>query len=302
MRFAVILAMGALALSNVCFMGLLLSYRRQIREICRQIQLVREQESNLVLGDFGVFASVRQLTGELSELFEKMKEDRRSARKKENELADVYTNLSHDIRTPLTSLDGYVTLLQETESEEERARYVGIIRERIGCLKEMLEELFTFAKLRNEGWELELASCEFRRILTETLLSYHQELVERGFDVEVELQEGISLFQGNDVATRRVIQNLLKNAMEHGEHRLRIQLRLGEQLELEIGNQMKEGFEPDLDQIFSRFYRADPSRSQNSTGLGLSIAEEFVKRMGGRIEASREADWFSVTVRLPAGQ
>ena len=120
--------------------------------------------------------------------FEDIKE-KQHYQEKEALIADTYTNLSHDIRTPLTSLDGYFQLMEECENIEDHKRYLSIIHERIHSLNEMLEELFMFTKLKNESYSLELTLCCMNRILKETVFSYYDEWVRMEIQPDIQITE-----------------------------------------------------------------------------------------------------------------
>lgn len=134
----------------ICILG---SYMRQVKDICRQLRFLREHESNMLITKEIKLGNIKELTDLLNEMIKERKEEAAQYVKKERMIADTYTNLSHDIRTPLTSMDGIFTA-GTCSSEADRKRYIEIIEERIESLKEMLEELFTYTKLKNETYEL----------------------------------------------------------------------------------------------------------------------------------------------------
>ena len=169
----------------------LLAYRRRINDICRQFQLFLEHDSNVIIKDDSKKKSIKRLVENINLLLKKYRQEKNIFQKKERAISDVYTNISHDIRTPLTSLDGYVQLLSESTDEKEKERYLNVVRERINCLKEMLEELFTFTKLKNDSWNLELSKCSFNKIITETLFSYYEEWKIKGIEPDIILTEEI---------------------------------------------------------------------------------------------------------------
>ena len=138
---------------------ILWKYQRQVRDICRQLSFLLKNDSNmLVTGDTG-FGGLKELMEILNQLLLNRKKEHKKYLEKEQMISDTYTNLSHDIRTPLTSLDGYFQLLEESEDAEEQKHYMDIIQDRIHSLKEMLEELFLFTKLKNESYHLEIKCC-----------------------------------------------------------------------------------------------------------------------------------------------
>lgn len=281
------------------------NYQRQVKDICRQLRFFNEHDSNMLitreldLGGIGVLAET------LNEFLTKRKIERRHWLEKEKLISTTYTNLSHDIRTPLTSLDGYFQLLEESRDEEEREKYLRIIQERIDSLKDMLEELFTFTRLKDDSYQLALGRCCINRILKDTIFSYYENWQGEGIVPKIEITQELLYMEGNVQALRRVIQNIIKNALDHGEKEIGISLQKrqdgaeGEEICLEVRNQTEHPEEIDVSQVFERFYKADSARSKNSTGLGLSIAREFVLRMHGQAEAYVEGKEFCVAVVFP---
>lgn len=299
---------GILSVIILILILILWKYQRQVKDICRQLAFLKEHDSNMMITREIDAGGVGELADSLNELLARRKKERKDYLEKEKIIADTYTNLSHDIRTPITSLDGYFQLLEESTDLEEQKRYQKIIHERINSLKEMLEELFTFTKLKNASYHLELSTCCVNRILKDTIFSYYEDWTKQGIEPEIHITEDQLYINGNEAALRRVIQNIIKNALDHGKRKLSIvldrQKALSGQREicLEIRNLVNHPEEIDADQVFERFYKADAARSKNSTGLGLSIAKEFILRMNGRVAAQVEGQEFCIIMRFPAAE
>lgn len=281
--------MGILVVMIFILIGILCYHKRQVRSICRQLAFLKEHDSNMLITGTTNACNIGELVDLLNDFLMKQKKLRKEYLEKEKIISDTYTSLSHDIRTPLTSLDGYFQLLNESKDAEEQKRYIAVIQERIGSLKEMLEELFTFTKLKNDSYQLLLEPCQLNRIVKETVFSYYEEWTGKQIEPEFMISEEALMVMGNAPALRRVLQNLIKNGLEHGEKKIRIilQKRDGEVC-LEVWNQICTTEEIDVTKVFERFYKADAVRSRNSTGLGLAITREFVLRMNGTIEARVE--------------
>ena len=291
---------GVMGIFILVLAGMLWNQKRQVRDICRQLAFLKEHESNLLITRNTDAGGIGELTEELNDLLIKQRELYKNYLEKEHMISETYTSLSHDIRTPLTSLDGYFQLLEQADDEKEQKRYIEIIQERISSLKEMLEELFMFTKLKNESYQLELSPCMLNRIVKDTVFSYYDEWKSRGIEPEFLLSEEVICVMGNVPALRRVLQNLIKNGMEHGEKTIRIVLEKQKKaVRLEVWNQVTDAENVDVTQVFERFYKADTMRSKNSTGLGLAIAKEFVIRMNGTIEAMIVEGEFGVRIELP---
>lgn len=278
-------------------------YQRQVKDICRQLAFLMKHDSNMLISREVDRGGVGELVELLNEFLVKHRKEKKSYLEKEKMISDTYTNLSHDIRTPLTSLDGYFQLLQDSEDEEEKKRYLNIIWERIHSLKDMLEELFMFTKLKNESYHLELEKCCINKILKETVFSYYEDWKAQGIEPEINITEELLHILGNEKGLRRVIQNIIKNGLDHGEKSIKIELyQKADGVFLGISNRVANLKEIDPTQVFERFYKADAARSKNSTGLGLSIAKELVVRMNGRIEAKVKEDVFEIEIEFPGGK
>lgn len=279
---------------------ILWKYVRQVKDICRQLSFQMKQDSNMLISREFDLGGIGGLVDLLNELLDTRRKEKRRYLEKEALIADTYTNLSHDIRTPLTSLDGYFQLMEECENENDQRRYLDIIHERIHSLNDMLEELFTFTKLKNGSYALTLAPCFINRILKETVFSYYDDWVRKELEPDIQIAEELLCINGNVQGLRRVIQNIIKNGLDHGEKKISIILeRRDSQAVLRISNLVKNTEEIDADHVFDRFYKADRARSRTSTGLGLAIAKELVDRMGGEIGARIEEDEFIVEMIFP---
>ena len=275
-------------------------YQRQVKDICRQLAFLMKHDSNMLIHREFDLGGIGMLSDRLNDLLELRRKEKQYYQEKETLIADTYTNLSHDIRTPLTSLDGYFQLMEACENVEEQRRYLSIIHERIHSLNEMLEELFMFTKLKNESYRLELTSCCINRILKETVFSYYDDWVRREIQPDIQITEEQLYIDGNKQGLSRIIQNVIKNGLDHGEKKIRIVLKREQnQAVLRISNQVTASEQIDIEHVFDRFYKADAARSKTSTGLGLSIAREFVRRMNGEIGAKIEENEFIVEMSFP---
>lgn len=291
----IILAVGILGL-----LWMLLMVMRQIKDICRQLSYIEKEDTNRIvtvqIRGFGI----GKMENHINDILLKERNRRKVYMDKEERIQQVYTNLSHDIRTPLTSMDGYVQLLGQVKDEEKQKKYLKIIRERIESLKEILEELFTFTKLKDPDYELALRELSVNRLLKQTIFSYYDNWQVRGIEPQLDIVEEEIKILGNETALKRTFQNIIKNALLHGKKDIFIGLQKeGQQAVLLFENSISGEQQVDTDQIFERFYKGDASRTHASTGLGLSIAKEFVELMQGEISASVVEGRFKIEIRFP---
>lgn len=280
--------------------GMIWFIKRQIQDICRQLAFLEEQESNMLITTQTTSLCIGDLIEKINRIILSNRKRKKAYLEKEQRVQQVYTNLSHDIRTPLTSLDGYVQLLADCEDKGKQKEYLIVVRERISSLKNMLEELFMFTRLKDDSYQLELSNVCVSRILKETVFSYYDDWNRQGIVPKFLIDEGDVYIEGNESALNRIFQNIIKNGLVHGEKNIIISLTKNEkEVMLSFGNAMKNPEDVDVSQVFERFYKADKSRSRNSTGLGLSIAKGFVERMNGTIEARLVENQFVIEVRFP---
>lgn len=215
----------AVSLSALVVMSyLLVKVRWQMRKLEEQLRFVQDKQSDGILVSDIRILGIGKLTDSLNEILQKQRSNRQEWVQKEKRLVQTYTNLSHDIRTPLTSLDGYFQLLEDTENAKERTRYLQIIQERIHALRDMLEELFTYTKLESRSYEVPLTKCDFGALVKEALFSYYNEWQKQQMEPQLQLEEGALWVLGNDQAMRRVLQNVIKNVWEHGGRHVKIVL------------------------------------------------------------------------------
>ncbi len=286
-------------LASIVLALIFAAYRRQVKNTCRYMAFISDKRTNMLLPSNLPFKELDNLNKEINELLENVQRIIAKHSSEDRLLKEAITNISHDIRTPLTSLDGYFQLLARSESEEERQKYIAIIDERIDNLKYMLEELFTYTKLRNDTYQLQLEKIDFSRSVYDTLFSFYEEINSRGIEPQIDFSDEQIFVNGNNEAIKRILQNILKNAFDHGTERLILSMkRNGGSVVFVCSNVIHSDDEIDLSQIFTRFYKANPARTHSSTGLGLSIAKQLAQRMNGSLSASVSENMFTIIFKM----
>lgn len=282
---------------SVAILILFIAYRRQVRSTCRHLAFMKQHKTNLRLHSNLPFSELYELEDSINALLDGADELRHKAEHNEQNLKDAITNISHDIRTPLTSLDGFFQLLKNADSEEEREQCVEVIQNRINNLKYMLEELFTYTKLQNQDYQLQTEPVELTQCIGSALIAFYNDFQEKGIDVQTAFAEEEITVNCNPEAVQRIVQNVLKNVLDHGSKAVKVALnREKKRVVFTCANQVDNPNRIDISQLFTRFYKADPARTHSSTGLGLAIAKGLAERMHGGMSAALEDDWFAVTV------
>lgn len=273
---------------------------RQIREICRRLSFIRSHQTNMRLTADTPFPVMNRLIDEIDAFLEEEAGEKMRIRRESRGLKDSLTGISHDIRTPLTSLSGYFQLLTREESPQERERYCTIIRARIDSLEAMLEELFTYTRLQNSDYQIEMERMDVTRCAIDTVLAFYGQFAEKNMQPEVNIEEEAAYIYGNPEAVRRIFQNMVKNALVHGSGEMWVSLHREEgRVVFRCANRCEAPEEINIEEVFSRFYKADPARKDTSTGLGLTIAAELAGRMKGGLTARLQENIFTVDAVFP---
>ncbi|WP_342664991.1 HAMP domain-containing sensor histidine kinase [Shimazuella kribbensis] len=207
--------------------------------------------------------------------------------RKENELKQAIANISHDIRTPMTSILGYIQFLEINElPPEKRAEYITTIKNGANRLKVLLEDFFELSLIQSVDYPLKLEKIELNQLLLEVLIGFYEPFLQQNMEPNIHIpKEEISIV-GDSSAVKRVIENLVLNAMKHSDGNINIQLvKKQSSVQLTISNDVSGLNENDIIFLFDRFYKADKTRSEKGTGLGLSIAKSLMLKMQGSLTA-----------------
>ncbi|NFM78404.1 HAMP domain-containing histidine kinase [Clostridium botulinum] len=222
---------------------------------------------------------------------------------KENE-KEFLLNISHDLRTPLTSILGFLNLLKQKkyDTEEEREGYINTIEEQSLYLKTLIDEFFQFSKLKWKNVKLNKENINLQEILRQINDGFYPQLKENKISMSMNFPEK-PLYKEVDVDKfMRVLENVISNAIKYSHKRTEISLNLYEnkdKIVMEFWNTPIEALKEDeLDFLFKRFYKKDLSRGNKGAGLGLSIALEAVKLHGGELYAVMKNERLGIIIKL----
>ena len=234
-----------------------------------------------------------------AELNVQLKELRRQRQQYENgdrELKEAVTNVSHDLRTPLTAICGYLELLGKGDKTPDQARYLALIADRAEAMRQLTEELLRYSVAAGGEEEPALEPVDLNAAVEEAVASFYGALVEEGVTPRVSLPEERVVRNLDRAALSRVLGNLLNNALKYSGGDLSVVLEPDGSITL--SNAAPELDEVQVGRLFDRFYTVESAR--RSTGLGLSIARSLTERMGGTIAARYEEGRLAVEFHFPA--
>ncbi|SEO86922.1 Histidine kinase-, DNA gyrase B-, and HSP90-like ATPase [Amphibacillus marinus] len=297
---------AVIILSIICFlqMSYILYYRSQIREIGQQLTFISKHDSLKLLQTQLKPTEIYQLTEFCNQLLRQQREQKQELAVKSEEISTTIVNLSHDIRTPLTSLDGYLQLADRANDLKESHHYLKLARSRMKQTITLVDELLLYTKLQNQDYILAVEQLDMVNCLKRSALRFIDAFTEKGSEPSISLPDQAIFVSGNTLALERVYDNIIQNYLIHGNGDLEIYFEeKNDSLTLSFVNAVKESERINLEKIFTRFYKGDSSRQHYSSGLGLSIVKTLVEKMGGQVNAALEHDRFClVLVFTKAGE
>lgn len=239
------------------------------------------------------YKSLEKMSTELNILMDRFQNTIEKKQRLELSHKQLIANISHDIRTPLTSMLGFVEVLQNSDgiSSEEKKDYLDIIHSKGESLYKMIQEFFELSKLESEDTDIRLEKIDLADSVKEVMASFYQDFVLNKITPEIKLPDDPVYVWGNEVSIERIIHNLLSNALKYGKDGGIIGISIHEDNEKAWVDVWDNGHgiqEKDIPFVFNRLYTAEVSRNgkMHGTGLGLAIAKELVEKQNGEISVS----------------
>lgn len=253
------------------------------------------EDTNTLIDISGRDRSMRELAAQINEQLRLLREERHRYQQGDMEIKEAVTSISHDLRTPLTAIYGYLELLEREEKSEEVTRYLRQIENRTEALKNLTEELFQYSVVVSVQ-ELSVERLDLVRILEESLLSFYGVMQEKGFLPEINLPEKAVWRKLDSGALNRIFSNIISNAIKYSDGDFCVTMT--EEGRIVFSNAAKNLDAVAVGRLFDRFYTVDAKRNA-AGGLGLSIARTLVEQMYGTIAAKYEDDRLSICVQFP---
>ena len=265
-----------------------------IEEVLEELQEKLQTDTNTAIFTSSRDIHIRRLASEINEQLKILRKLQLKYQNGDTELKTAVTNISHDLRTPLTAIYGYMDLLEREEKSEAVSRYLSFIANRIEAMKELTEELFRYSVILSVEEELELEPVCIHAVLEESIADFYGALTERGIVPLIHFTEQHIERMANKAALSRVFSNILNNALKYSDGDLEIVLQ--EEGTILFSNTASGLNEVQVGKLFDRFYTVETAR--NSNGLGLAIAKHLVEQMGGRIEALYKEETLIISIRF----
>ena len=269
--------------------------KKSLREIENGIHEKLNDNTNTLISVSSRDSSIRSiantLNGELSSL--RTREVR--LRNDSDSLQNAITNIAHDIRTPLTSISGYLELLEDEDLGERPERYISVIRERTDTLRDLTEDLFDYSVAYNTAADIKRERLTLNEELEIALAASYNSMKEKGITPLIEISSEPAVRNLDRKALQRILSNFISNAVRYTDGDINISL--DEKGRIIISNPAQSLSEIDVGRLFDRYYTVE--NAKGSTGLGLSIARLLTEKMGGKINAFLEDRNLKIIIYFP---
>ena len=294
MEIWVLAVFGAMAVLIAALILKIHLLRKSAGEISRAFEDRLSRDTNTLIDISSRDRRMRSLADDINRQLRLLRQERRRYQQGDAELKAAVTNISHDLRTPLTAICGYLDLLAREDCSDEARRYLDIIRGRTDSLRELTEELFRYSVIVSEEKEPELEAVSLNAALEESIASAYASLSAAGIDPCIHIPEETIMKKLDKSLLSRIFGNILSNAAKYSDGDLFIALSPEG---IRFQNTASRLDKLQAERLFDRFYTVESARS--STGLGLSIAKELTEKMGGSISAEYEKSSLTVILRFP---
>ena len=310
----------AVTLLGLALIVMTVKYRLLKRELDRMTaevkQIVTEQRTTLLNVELPE-KQVVSLAIAINELNANYQEKIQEYQQQSEEFKQSMANISHDLRTPLTALSGYLNLMAEKneednnnneednsiENKEKQEQYLKVACEKAKVLNYLVTSLFELARIESHTYPFEWQSINLTELLANELVSFYPEFLRVKQEPQLRITEEPLWVRSDGIALQRVFNNLLQNAINHGEGAIEIKAsQKGAEAFVEISNLAKELTKEDVKSLFTHSYKKEIARSRSGAGLGLAITKAFVESMEGHIGAYLKEDRLVIEMRLPLQQ
>jgi signal transduction histidine kinase len=293
----------------VVFLALMLLFyiyflKRQLRKLKHELKEIPARASfggRLSL-DFREKA-LMELIDALNDMIDVFEGKNRQAKQMEENVKLSIAGLSHDLRTPLTSIKGYVQLLNETTDEAKRMHYVKIIEHSVHRLMEMTDHFYDLARIETHQKEMELTTIPLSNLVEDTFLAYYEQLAEKNIELQFPEQIQDTQIIADHFMLTRVMQNVVQNILRYANSKAVISYRKeGNDVIFTIKNDIKPDSKVAVEKVFMRFYTEVTSRTNTeASGLGLYLSKKLIEKMDGKMDAELHGNWFILKIQLSHG-
>ncbi|MGL5753121.1 MAG: sensor histidine kinase [Paraclostridium sp.] len=290
-----------LLIPSVYFSARFFLLSKNIKETTRDFEEILEEiENNRKLKISYVDKNFENLLNEINRYLEKSQTERVRYMRREEEIRKDIENISHDLRTPLTSIRGYLELMNdESIKSEENQEYISIVERRAKGLQNLIQEFYDLSRLESANYNLNIEVIDINKELREQLLVSYNDFDRESINVNIDLFKEPAYVKLDKNAIERVFTNLIQNSIKYSKGNFRVlSYKKDKEIILTFANDVQCLEKEEVKFLFNRFYMKDSSRNSQSSGLGLTITKFLVEAMGGVIKVEIEEGWIIFEIKF----
>lgn len=278
----------------VCYLFFM---KMELRRIKKELDLVLLRKTNGLVHTEFTSKEIHDLVECINTHLTEIKSKESKLERKNANFVKMIRNISHDLRTPLTSSLGYVSLMLESDvTEQEKIKNLKIVEERLKRLSELIDSFFEFSKILSNNQIIELDEINLVAVVEKAISNHYEDFSKDNRMIDFKTNKRKIKIKSNEVMLIRVFDNLIRNAYKHSNENLDIEINQNnDKVKIKFINDLLYN-DLDVDRIFDEFYTVDISRTKGNTGLGLAIAKEFVEQLKGKIKADKKNNKLIITI------
>ena len=280
----------------IVLVAIIIGYKREFRRINKEITNNLDEYVNIKTKS--VDKDVEILVQNINLIFDSKQKVVAEKKKNEEELRASISNMSHDLRTPLTSIMGYLQMIRsEKASETDKKEYMDIVEKRTRSLQQLISSFYDLSRIEGNEYNFNYKKVNLSNVLCENIALFYNDFINNSIEPVIEIEEGIKEIISDEGAITRIFSNLIGNMIKHGENFVKITLKQENDVIItEFINKATGLTQENVDKLFDRFYTVDNSRSDRNTGLGLYITKILVEKLGHNIKANLKEDNLVISI------
>ena len=273
-------------------------YHNEVKHISKEIDNIKDLDSNTLIHSKYNLKNINNLIYKINNLLTESKNIKIDYGNKNKSLMKMMTNISHDLRTPLTSALGYIDIILKSDlSEEEKKKDLITIEKRLRRLEELISSFFEFSKIISTNKRPALEKINLTSVLEESVIVFYDDYKKNNREILLDCNQRKIIINSNKMLLTRIFENLIGNAYKHSSSDLSIKVEIEDKVKIIFSNELLDN-DVDIDRIFDEFYTVDISRTKEGTGLGLAIAKEFTRQLNGKIYAEKQKNQLKIIIEL----
>lgn len=277
---------------------LFLLSKKEIKSCVKQLKQINTRETNQKVTVSNSSAIYHQLAIEINKALEQKRYSKQEHIRIERELREAIANISHDLRTPLTSIMGYLQLLDKEEYLSEKGKaHLKIVQGRSKNLQGLVESFYELSQIESEQYITDYEEVHIERILCELMANFYQDFVDKKLDLQIHIAENLSSIYGNQKVVERILLNLIQNTLRYAKQKVDISVvEEKHQVVLTMMNEAGNLTEEDVPYLFERFFMVNRVRNGEGTGIGLAVVKKLVTLMEGEVAAKLIEDRLAIII------